>query len=62
MSEYSPPGSHPRMSKAQMRKWLEDTEAARKIAEAKLDPEKEQIEQAKSLLETEEKLDDIFLS
>jgi len=35
-SEYAPAGSKPRMTKAQIKKLLEEQEQARKIAEAKL--------------------------
>lgn len=64
MSEYSPPTRKVRMTKAQMRKYLRDLEAARKTAEALLDPEKEKQEKNSEISELEEKLDDedIFLS
>lgn len=61
-SEYSPWWSKARMTPAQIRRYLRDLEKARKEAEAKLDPEKEEAERKKALLETEEKLDDAFLT
>ena len=60
MSEYAPGWSAARMTPAQIRKYLRDMRSAQKAAEAKLDPEKEEAERKKALLETEEKLNDAF--
>ena len=36
MTEFTPPGSHPRMTKAQMRKYIADIKHAQELAKQKL--------------------------
>jgi len=60
MSEHAPAWWTPRMTKAQMRKYLADMKAMQEAAKKKLDPDKEQAEKHAELSELEEKLDDII--
>ena len=59
MSEFTPAGWTPRMTKAQMRKYLADMKAAQEAAKKKINPDKEQAEKHAELSELEKKLDDI---
>lgn len=61
MTEFAPGWSTPRMTKAQMRKYLADAKAVREAAKDKL-PNDEQLakEQEKEIKKIEEKLDDAF--
>lgn len=60
MTESTPAWSTPRMTKAQMRKYLADLKAAKEAAQKKLDPDKEQAEKHAELSELEKQLDDII--
>lgn len=62
MTEFTPPGWTPRMTKAQMRKYLRDMEAAQEAAKKKLEQEagKEEKEKHAEIKKLEEKLDDVF--
>ncbi len=61
MTEFAPWGSTPRMTKAQMRKYLADAKAVREAAKQKLPDETELAkEQEKEIKKIEEKLDDVF--
>ena len=60
MSEFAPAWSNPRMTKAQMRKYLRDMKAAQEAAKEKLNPEKENKEKSSEISELEKKLDDAF--
>lgn len=60
MTEYSPAGWTPRMTKAQMRKYLSDLKAIQEAAKKKLNPDKEQAERFADISKLEEKLDDVF--
>lgn len=60
MSEFAPAWSNPRMTKAQMRKYLRDMKAAQEAAKEKLNPEKENKEKSSEISELEKKLDDVF--
>lgn len=65
MSEFSPAGgTPPRMTKAQMRKWLADMKAAQEAAQKRLEEEagNEENEKHIAIKKLEEKLDDAFLS
>lgn len=59
MAEHAPVGSNPRMTKAQMRKYLANMKAIQEAAKKKLDPNKEQAEKHAELSELEDQLDDI---
>jgi len=59
MTEFTPAWSTPRMTKAQMRKYLANMKAAQDEAKRKLDPKKEQAEKHAELSELEKQLDDI---
>lgn len=59
-SEFAPAGSNPRMTKAQMRKYLRDMKAAQDAAKKKLDPDKEASEKHGEMKKIEDKFDDIF--
>lgn len=59
MTEFTPPWSNPRMTKAQMRKYLADLKAVQEAAKKKLNPDKEQAEKHAELSELENKLDEI---
>lgn len=60
-SEFTPAWSTPRMTKAQMRKYLADAKAVREAAKKKL-PSDEEIEQERvqEIKKTAEKFDDVF--
>ena len=60
MSEFAPAWSNPRMTKAQMRKYLHDMKAAQEAAKEKLNPAKENKEKSSEISELEKKLDDAF--
>lgn len=60
MTEFAPAWSNPRMTKAQMRKYLRDMKAAQEDAKKKLDPDKEQAEKHHEIKKLEDQLDDIF--
>ncbi|MDD2907801.1 MAG: hypothetical protein PHH98_04115 [Candidatus Gracilibacteria bacterium] len=53
MTEFAPAGSTPRMTKAQVRKYIKDMEEARKLAQQKLDEAKDSGELAKEEIEIE---------
>lgn len=59
-SEYTPAWSNPRMTQAQMRKYLRDLKKAQEEAKKKLDPKKEAHEKHHEIKNIEKKLDDIF--
>ena len=61
MTEFTPAGKTPRMTKAQIRKYLADAKAVRLAAKEKL-PNEEQLarERASEVKKIEEKLDDVF--
>jgi len=61
MTEFTPAWGTPRMTKAQMRKYLADAEAIRKAAKEKL-PSEEQVEKErlKEMERIEDKLEDVF--
>jgi len=62
MSEFAPPWSNVKMTKAQVKKYIKDMKKAQAIAQAKLDAAKESWELEKDLNELEvleEKLDEI---
>ncbi|MDC0506222.1 hypothetical protein OAN96_01355 [Candidatus Gracilibacteria bacterium] len=62
MSEYSPPGRKVKMTKAQMRKYLADMEAAQELAQAKLDAARisgELDQDSKDLERLEDALDEL---
>lgn len=61
MTEYAPGWSTPRMTKAQMRKYLSDAKAVREAAIKKL-PNDQQLakEQEKEIKKIEDKLDEVF--
>lgn len=61
-SEFSPTGGTPRMTAAQMRKYLRDMKAAQEAAKKKLEEEagKEEKEKAIEIANLEEKIDDVF--
>lgn len=58
--EYTPAWSNPRMTKAQMRKYLRDMQQVQEAAKKKLDPKKEAHEKHHEVKSIEEKLDDVF--
>jgi len=60
MTEHAPAGSNPRMTQAQMKKYLANMEAAQKAAREKLDPEKENRERHKEITKLENELENIF--
>jgi len=60
MTEFSPAWSTPRMTKAQMRKYLADLKAVQKAAKKKLNPDKEQAERSAEISKLEDKLNDVF--
>lgn len=60
MTEHIPAGWTPRMTKAQMRKYLADLKAIQEAAKKKLDPDKEQAERFTDISKLEDKLDDVF--
>lgn len=61
MTEFAPGWSTPRMTKAQMRKYLADAKAIRQAAKEKLPDETELAkEQEKEIKKIEDKLDDVF--
>lgn len=53
MSEFAPAGSNPKMTKAQVRKYIRDMEEARKKAQEKLEKAKKSGELDKDNLEIE---------
>ncbi len=59
MTEFTPAWSTPRMTKAQMRKYLADMKAAQEAAKEKINPEKEEAEKHAELSELEKQLEDI---
>lgn len=59
-SEFAPGWSNPRMTKAQMRKYLRDMKEAQEKAKKKINPEKEQKEKNKDLKKIENQIDDVF--
>jgi hypothetical protein len=59
MTEYAPAWSNPRMTKAQMRKYLRDMKAVQEQAKKKLDPDKEQAEKHAELKKLEKQLGEI---
>ena len=59
MTEFTPAGGTPRMTKAQMRKYLADMKKVQEEAKKKLDPDKEQAEKYAELSEIEKQFDDI---
>jgi len=59
MTEFTPAGSTPRMTKAQMRKYLADMKAAQDAAKKKINPEKEEAEKHAELSELEDRLEEI---
>lgn len=61
MTEFAPGWSTPRMTKAQLRKYLADAKAIREAAKMKLPDEAEIAkQQEKEIKKIEEKLDDVF--
>jgi len=60
MTEHAPAWSNPRMTKAQMRKYLANLKAIQEAAKKKLDPNKEHAEKHAELSELEYELDNIF--
>ena len=60
MTEHTPAGWTPRMTKAQMRKYLADLKAIQEAAKKKLNPDREQAERFADISKLEEKLDDAF--
>jgi len=60
MSEHAPAWSNPRMTKAQIRKYIREMKAAQESAKEKLDPVMEQAEKHAELTELEKQLDDII--
>ena len=63
MSEFSPPWSSARMTKSQVKKYVQDMKEAQALAQAKLDEAKANWEFEKEkneLFELEKKLDEIL--
>lgn len=59
-SEFAPTWSNPRMTKAQIRKYVRDMQAVQEQAKKKLDPEKEQAEKHEEIKKLENKIDEVF--
>ncbi len=63
MSEFAPPWSNVKMTKAQVKKYVQDMKKAQQIAQEKLEKAKDSWEfdeDKKELVELEEKLDEII--
>ena len=63
MSEFTPPWSNVRMTKAQIKKYIQDMKKAQALAQAKLDEAKanwEEEKDKKELSKLEKKLDESF--
>lgn len=60
MTEFTPAGGTPRMTKAQMRKYLADMKKVQEEAKKKLDPDKEKKEKHHEMRKIEDKFDDVF--
>ncbi len=59
-SEFAPAWSNPRMTQAQIRKYVRDMKAAQEQAKKQLDPQKEQSEKHQDMKHLEDQLDEAF--